>query len=238
MVEWASLHDARGSSEQVPVLLAAAAAAGPDEHEPWVDLWDRLCHQGTVYSASYAALPALARLSLRGDPDGCVYALHLAADIIASTDGPEDSATVRQRYRHELAALHAVAARNLRHAKDDTAFVYGLEALMAFEDGGVWQRNLHRLANGEAEFECPSCGEFLLLGLDGPPFQLESGTDASVARTTVTPVEPSAATVEGRLLALARANDRPAVAAALPQLFGDATCPHCHTPFQVSQALR
>jgi hypothetical protein len=237
MVEWSSLRDARGPAERVPVLLAAAAAAGPDEQDPWDDLWDRLCHQGTVYSASYAALPALTKMSRRGDPDGYVLALHLAADIIASTDGPEDRAMIRQRYRHELADLCLVAARNLRHAKDDTAFVYLLEALMAFEDGGVWQRNLHQLANGEAEFECPSCGEFLSLGLDGPPFQLESGTDASVAPTTVTPAEPSPATVEGRLLALARANDRPAVAAALPHLFGDATCPHCHTPFQVSQAL-
>jgi hypothetical protein len=167
----------------------------------------------------------LAEMSLQHDPGGNVDALHLAASIIASNDGPEDSAVIRRRYQHEVADLRAVAARNLQHAKDDIEFVYGLEVLMAFENGGVWQRNLHCLANGEAELECPSCGEFLLLGLDGPEFRMESFADGSPAPTAVMPVEPSAATVEGRLLALAHANDRPAVAGKLPFLFGDATCP-------------
>jgi hypothetical protein len=233
MTEWASLQDAYGSAEQVPVLLAAAAAAGTDEGDSWDDLWSHLCHQGTVYSASYVALPALAEMSLQHEPSGYVAALHLAASIIASNDGPEDSAVVRQRYEHELTGLRAVAARNLQHAKDDIEFVYGLQVLMAFEDGDVWQRDLDWLANGEAELDCPSCGEHLLLDLDGPDFQVASFADASFAPTSVTPVEPSAATIEARLLALAHANNRPALAAKLPYLFGDATCPRCHASFQV-----
>ena len=237
MTDWASLRDAYGSAKHVPVLLAAAEASDTDEGGAWDDLWGRLYHQGTVYTASYAAIPRLAEMTLQHDSAGYVAALHLAASIIASNDGPEESALVRQRYEHEIADLRDVAARNLQHAKDDTEFVYGLEVLMAFEDGGVWQRDLHWLANGEAEFECPSCGEALLLGLDGPEFLLESFSDASCAPTAVTPVEPSAATVEGRLLALAHANDRPDVAAKLPYVFGNATCPRCHTSFQVPQAF-
>jgi hypothetical protein len=237
MTEWASLQDAYGSAEHVPVLLAAAAAARADEDDSWDDLWSRLCHQGTVYSASYAALPTLAQMSLQHEPGGYGAALHLAASIIAANDGPEESALVRQRYEHELADLRAVAARNLHHAKDDIEFVYGLQVLMAFENGGVWQRNLHYLASGEAELECPSCGEHLLLGLDGPDFEVASFADASLAPTAVTPVEPSAATIGRRLLALTQANDRPAVAAKLPYLFGDATCPRCRASFQVPQTF-
>src|SRR5262249_34913281 len=142
MTEWASLHDAYGSAEQVPILLTAAAAAGTDEDGSWSDLWSRLYHQGTVYSARYAALPPLAEMSRQHDPSGYVAALHLAASIIASNDGPEDSAVVRRRYEHELTDLRAVAARNLQHAKNDIEFVYGLQTLMAFEGGGIWQRNL------------------------------------------------------------------------------------------------
>jgi hypothetical protein len=237
MTEWASLQDAYGSAEQVPILLTAAAATGTDEDDSWGDLWSHLCHQGTVYSASYAALPALAEMSLRHEPSGYVAALHLAASIIASNDGPEDSAVVRLRYEHELTGLRAVAARNLQHAKDDIEFVYGLQALMAFENGGVWQRNLDWLANGEAEVDCPSCGEHLLLDLDGPDFQVASFADASLAPTAVSPVEPSAMTIEGRLLALAHANNRPTLAVKLPYLFGDATCPRCHASFQVPQTF-
>ena len=237
MTDWASLQDGYGSAEHVTALLAAANDAGTDQGGVWDDLWGRLCHQGTVHSASYAALPALTKMSLQHAASGYVAALHLAAAIIASNDGPGDSASVRQRYENEIAELRTVAARNLQHAKDDIEFVYGLQALMAFEDGGVWQRNLQCIADGELELDCPSCGEHLLLGLDGPEFRVESFSDASLAPTAVTPGVPPGATVEGRLLALAHANDRPAVANKLPYLFGGTTCPRCHVSFRVPQAL-
>jgi hypothetical protein len=124
---------------------------------------------------------------------------------------------MRRRYQRELSDLQAVAARNLPHATDDIEFVYGLEALMAFEDGGVWQRSLVCLANGEAELDCPACDEHLLLDLDGPD-----------SRWRVSPTHPSrprqqhqsrlAATVEGRLVALAQAHNRPALVTKLTYL--------------------
>jgi hypothetical protein len=238
MTEWASLHDAYGSAEHVPALLASAAAAGTDGGGLWDELWGRLCHQGTVYSASYAALPTLAQMSAQRGPGGYVPALHLAAAIIASNDGPEeDTAVVRQRYAYELADLRTVAARNLRYATDDTEFVYGLQALMAFEDGGIWQRTLHCLANGEASLECPLCGEDLVLNLDSPKPHVASFAGASLAPAAVTPREPSALTDEGRLLALAQTNHRTVIAAKLPFLFGGSTCPHCDASFEVPQAF-
>src|SRR5262249_15331167 len=130
MTDWASLDDADGSAEDVPALLAAADTADADADGPWGELWSRLCNQGTVFSASYAALPALARRSRRQAPSGHVHALHLAAAIIASKDGPEDPAAVRRRHADALAELRAVAEANLPHARDDTEFAYGLQALM------------------------------------------------------------------------------------------------------------
>lgn len=236
-IDWTSPHDTCGPAGQIPALLAAAEQAGTDENEVWEELWTRLYLQGTVYSASYAALPALARMSRQHAPSGYVAALHLAAAIIAATDGPEDSGTVRRRYATELADLHAVAAANLQHARDDTEFVYGLQALMASENGGVWQRTLSWLANGELELDCPNCTGHLLVRLDGPEIMVESFGDGSLAATAVTPVEPASTTVEGRLLALARANDRPGVAATLPYLFGVADCPRCRASFEIPLAL-
>ena len=74
--------------------------------------------------------------------------MYLAAAIIASNNGPEEADVVRQRFRRELAGLREVAERHLSQSGDDIDFVYGLQAVMAFEDGGVWQRNLDRLADG------------------------------------------------------------------------------------------
>lgn len=237
MTDWSSLRGIYGSAEQVPALLAAAASAEAETGDAWSDLWTHLYHQGTVCSASYAALPSLAWMSRRREPRGYMAALHLAAVIVASTDGPEDPAVVRERYERELADLHVVAVRNLPYATSDTEFVYALEALMAFEDGGVWQRNLFWLANDEAEIDCPYCDEHLLLNLEGPDYSTASFASDSSAPTAVVPVEHSSVTVEGRLLTLARANDRPAVADRLRYLFGRAICPHCREAFHVPQAL-
>jgi hypothetical protein len=237
MTDWASLRDAYGSAEQVPALLAAAEQAGTSDGSAWDDLWGRLCHQGTVYSASYAALPALATMCLRHTAGGYSPALYLTAAVIASTDGPEDPASVRRRYAREIADLRPVATAYVRHAADDTDFIYRLEVLMAFEDAGVWQRNLHHLANGELSAPCPSCDEDLLVDFDGSPVTVASFADGSRAGTAVAPAEPAAGTVEDRLLTLARVNDRPAIADTLPYLFGAAICPCCHVPFLVRQAL-
>jgi hypothetical protein len=74
---------------------------------PWDDLWSRLCHQGTVYSASYAAVPTLARMSLQHTPSGYIAALQLAAAIIASNDGPSAAGPWTPRPRSEDAASSA-----------------------------------------------------------------------------------------------------------------------------------
>jgi hypothetical protein len=234
MTPWAALQDAYGSAEHLPALLTTAATAGTDVGGPWDELWGRLCHQGTVYSASYAALPVLAQISAQHEPSGYVAALHLAAAIIASTDGPEDPAVVRQRYERELADLRTVATRNLQHATTDTEFVYGLQALMAFENGGIWQRALEPLATGEASLECPSCAEDLLLDLDSPTPRITTFEDDSSA---VTPRKPPASTVEAGLLALAQTSNRPTLTTKLPYLFGTSTCPACQASFELPQTF-
>jgi hypothetical protein len=58
--QWARLSHAHGSAGDVPALLTALEAlSGPagQDAEPWPGLWSRLCHQGEVYEASYAAAP-------------------------------------------------------------------------------------------------------------------------------------------------------------------------------------
>jgi hypothetical protein len=234
MTDWASLGDAYGSAVHLPELLARAAQSGPGD-AVWDELWSRLCHQGTVYSASYAAFPVLAEMSLREEGAAGLEAMHLAAAIIASSNGPEEADVVRQRYRKELAGLREVAERNLSRSGDDIDFVYGLQAVMAFEDGGVWERNLDRLVDGEVSGECPSCGEDLYL--QGPDLRANRAGDAAIARTDLVPGEPDATTIEGRILELARAHQRSEVATRLPYLFGHATCPHCRATIEIRQLL-
>jgi len=83
MTDWAQLAHAYGSAQDIPGLLEQAE---PDvRSEVWTELWSRLCHQGTVYPASFAALPALTLLARHWSAADRAMPLILAGDIVANS---------------------------------------------------------------------------------------------------------------------------------------------------------
>ena len=66
--EWAKLTHAYGPATDTPRLIADLATY-PDhatyKDEPYFSLWSSLCHQGDIYSASYAAVPHIVDLAER-----------------------------------------------------------------------------------------------------------------------------------------------------------------------------
>jgi hypothetical protein len=67
---WSELRHAYGTAEDIPPLLRQLEAFPPParyDEEPWYTLWSSLCHQGDVYSASFAAVPHIIRV-LATDP--------------------------------------------------------------------------------------------------------------------------------------------------------------------------
>lgn len=227
------MRHAYGSADDIPALLAAAEE--PDAaRSVWEGLWSRLCHQGTVAGASYAALPALARLAAKREPTGYVEPLHLAASIIASDDGPEDPSGVRRRYAAELASLRAIAERNLALADGPIEFVYGLQALLAFEDVSPWQEHLDSLADDEAEVKCPGCHGQLLVDLTGPEFGIATADGPGAEAGSVVAANPDRLTRgAARAYSLAVEYRQSDVAARMLYLFGRATCPRCGWVFVI-----
>lgn len=236
MTDWRALECAYGSAERVPDLLRVADEADSDFGDGWDDLWSHLCHQGTVYSASYAAIPALTAMCLQREPRGYLAPLQLVGAILASNDGPDTPEAVRGHFSAEADSLRELAERCLERAADDTEFMYGLETFASFDDGGVWSRSLSYVASGEAPLDCPSCGENLLLHIDELPATV-SRWDASQRTLAVSTGMAANGSIEARLLALAAANDRPLVEAKLQYIFGRATCPACAAEFLVADAL-
>lgn len=233
--DWEVLRDAYGSAAAVPELLAAAE---DDDRAAWDNLWSRLCHQGTVYTASYAALPLLTKMAARRPPAGYVEPLALAAAIIASEDGPEDPADVRRRYATELAELHAMAGRNLKLADSVVEFVYALQALLSFEDVPIWKNRLEALADGEIELDCPTCHEHLLMDLGDAEVTVRPFDDTSVTPTTSVPADPSHLSGSAaRMHAVAVSQGRTGVAKKMLHLLGLCICPCCHARFEISSAL-
>lgn len=91
---WGELDHAYGKASDIPNLLRQLEAnpdVGDESHEPWHTLWGSLCHQTTVYPASYAAVPHLVRIaSLAKDPPPVDYFI-LPAMIERGRDVPGTS---------------------------------------------------------------------------------------------------------------------------------------------------
>lgn len=237
MIDWSELRDAYGSAEAVPSLLTSAEAGDP---EAWNELWSRLCHQGTVYSASSPALPALARMAERQPSAGYSQPLFLAATIASSTDRGGASEP-RVSYATEISTLRNLAERNLAFADGTTDFAYALQALLAFEDVPVWQNHLDSIANEYVEMDCLGCSEHLEIGLGFPDFATRLFTGDPTpggASTPVTPADPSSLIDgEARVYELANAHAQNEFVERVLYLFGDTACPGCEQTFSIPQAL-
>ena len=236
MTNWAELRDAYGSAERIPALLDAAERSEDQFGPAWNDAWSHLCHQGTVYTASYAAIPLLADMCSRLPIRGYMPGLQLVGAILTSTDGPGDPTAVRATYASEISQLRDIAESALPLAESDTEFIYALEALAAFEDSGVWQRTLNYLADGEAPLICNQCGDDLLVQLDEVPPKVATWNAADGKRDVLVGDRPEG-TPEARLLNLATIHNRTAVAQHLRYYFGSSACPACGAQFDIGAAL-
>ncbi|MFD4637478.1 hypothetical protein ACFWN2_09215 [Lentzea sp. NPDC058436] len=219
MTDFSVLHHAYGTAENVPALLDRAATG---DQEAWTELWSSLCHQGTSYSASYAALPHLAAMN---NAD----AVLLAAGIIA--DGGDE--TVRAEHATSITTLQATASALLPDADEDT-YSYLLEGLLVLEgvldaaDVLSWG-----MSDEEYEVECPECETpmYIVIG-DGV-----SRTEEDEERP-LRPADPAKLDGVGRRVCeTADAHGQSKAVRVFRHFFGQATCPACDTEFTVSDEL-
>src|SRR4051794_24079024 len=89
MTDWTSLRHAYGSAADVPPLLEAISSLDRDSDE-WLEAWDHLKnlleHQGTVFSASFVALPVFAKTAAQWPASKRGPLLAFAGHILASDD--------------------------------------------------------------------------------------------------------------------------------------------------------
>jgi len=116
-VNWSELTHAYGPATDIPGLLGSLRTApAPRKYtdEPWFSLWSALCHQGDVYTASYAALPELVKIASDLEPGVAVECLHLAALIELErhkATAPTIPEHVRVAYDSALADARDLAQR-------------------------------------------------------------------------------------------------------------------------------
>ncbi|WP_432059657.1 hypothetical protein [Streptomyces sp. S1] len=240
MTDWSRLSHAYGSAEDIPALLARVEAEPAPE--AWTDLWSALCHQGSVYPASFAALPRLAGAAGSDDRVRAVNALNLAGAIMAGAGQPHGAGDVRARYAAEVATLLAAVNHRLRTATDRGEYVDLLESMLGFEGVAGWSEDLAwGLGNEEYEVSCPGCGTDLFVVFGERGFFCTAEDHALSDDVETRPLRPAGpAELEGlgrRLHDIALADGHHDVAHALTFVFGSATCPECEAGFSVAERI-
>lgn len=104
-LDWSLLEHAYGSASDLPRLFEDVG--DPEVADvAWEDLWAFLCHQGMVYTASFAALPVLADIATGRKPGASGQALVLAGRIVAEEQQLHEPGYVQARYPAAVRELH------------------------------------------------------------------------------------------------------------------------------------
>jgi hypothetical protein len=59
---WKQLEHAYGSADSIPALITRIQQSKTRNASYWDELWSSICHQDTVYSGTFAAIPHLVRI--------------------------------------------------------------------------------------------------------------------------------------------------------------------------------
>lgn len=243
-IDWGALQGAYGDAAEAGQLLEALT--DPAHGQDWNDIWSHLCHQGTVYTASHAALPvllAIARQPGRHDRDD---PLLLAGAIVAGSATGDPGL---KAHGDVIQALRGHVQQRLQDTGDDavplSADGHGergwlRQAWLGLSGEKAWSQHLDRLAEGEIVGECVACMADLYCTLDAEaPYVCHedpvSGTPS--ATRALLPGEP-VGVAEHWLLQQVRSDGDARAEHLLALAFGHSTCSACGHPFAVRECVQ
>lgn len=241
-LDWSGLQHAYGSASDLPRLFEEIGAPELAD-EAWEELWASIYHQGSVYEASFAALPVLTDIAAGRKPGARRQALALAGRIVVEEQQLHEPGYVQARYPaaiselHQLTQIHTMA-RPFEGDEDD--FLYWLEHLLAFEGVSVWRRSLGRV---EHAVVCPYCTLSLEIDLSCKPpgtrrrdpnarFRVV-GREGPILTGICAAAPEDLPPLASRLHRVAVRAGQSAVAEHMTHLFGSTTCPDCASEFSV-----
>ncbi len=138
---WQSLPSAY-PHEDIPTRLRELATFPPgddDQAEPYFTLWSALCHQGTVYPASYAAVPHIVE-AIRASPERAHWSALLLVIFIELSrlgiggNGPPLPEGLSEAYFGALSRLSEIVESLARRRLDDSE-VRAVTAALALANG-------------------------------------------------------------------------------------------------------
>lgn len=239
MADWATLCDAYGSAEEIPTQIQAWIEDPSAERLD--DLWGRLCHQGTVYSASFEAIALLAQACPHLSTEDRHSALMLAGAIWASDDRCEGAApgeAITQWIPRLMQMIESCMGDTNVGAVE---FPYLLQAAASFHGDLFCGRQLGRLAEGEFPSACPGCDSQLFIAIGQYGYftcMHDDFEDVNAKRTEIVPALSHAMPPIGAwLYEQATRCHQDVTAKGVTHIFGTTTCPTCNAVIAVLDAI-
>src|SRR4029077_4807511 len=196
MPNWRELKHAYGSAEDIPEIISALT---PDPVSPvWGDLWSRVCHQGTTYSASPAVLPFLLSISSNWSTTDRAMPLALAGSIVAAPQ------TILDGYEETVEGLRRLALETGENPELSRVYrIYVMQSVLAFQGDRLWGTVLDHLSDGEFPALCTACRKelYLVIGKHGVfVTSADWGVEPTVVKTKIKPLEADTMTGVGKWL--------------------------------------
>jgi hypothetical protein len=265
MIDWSNFEDVGGSAQHIPELLEELK----NSRDPEIldELWQRLCHQGSVYSASFAALPELVKIAEQWHPSNdCLNIISLATSILTGEDGDnlrrpsrgvesEESqewtttsdridinSPTRDRYQTEIDTLLRLSQTYLQQPNLSlNTFVYLLSWIVKLKGYHLWGEALEYFALSGYGWggDCDRCGEFIYIHTtDESAIAEVEKTDSQTLQTFLAPAPTESLTGIARWL-YDSACDRgfDLVAQKITYILGTGSCPQCGADFQVPKLM-
>ncbi len=193
--EWSRLTHAYGPAENIPALIRALArAVAPDDREIWDELSGALHHQGSIYPATYAAVPHIVELFIDSPIERRVDVVMFVAPLLlrvpnrfAGRSGlliASEEAIARLR-PHVADVAREAAASSTR----DGCVSWLVLVFLALHASAARDFPLPELFDDDGEMfgRCPSCERPVDFVIEGDEiFEVESidGTTRTLQRIT------------------------------------------------------
>lgn len=122
---WKELGHAYGSGADIPNLLCQLETALAQENyksEPWYSIWSALCHQGDVYTATYAAMPHIidmARRKRAREQFDCLSFVAYAEACRHRKGAPPIPADLKDDYLASIEAAQEIFLASLKQKWDE-----------------------------------------------------------------------------------------------------------------------
>lgn len=241
---WTLLRDSYGAATEIPSLLKLLRNKNAESLD---ELFGRICHQGSIYSASIAAFPHLVLMAENpAFSSAQVDILSLAGAICESRDIEKvlSASEYADSFKASIPTALNLAVAALQKITDSNSGIYLLKAALSFSAFVGPARILDGFVDEEFALSCPCCGADLYVWPATEGLTVAAEDPISHPSTTRIPVKkgpiasPQNLNVYPWLTSmLSSTPSLTMVASQIPYLFGTASCPACAASFSLFDAL-